>query len=284
VCLFTNPEDRRLICPPPSVAPGCAQGKYVVRDPVTAPPPDNLVSSVVSFCTQPLATTGNVRKGSVYAFIISPLAVYTKPDPVADDIVEDNIVPIILGIIFIILFLIFLVYLAVRLGRYRKKYHEERAEADRLKEEVENMTQFGGEAGTKDDQVAMTENPLAAQLKQLQQAVKDEDVKLQAAEQGLRSQEADVRKDHIDNMRSNRDKMLAELERLKAQLSEAQASTAAPSTIDEPAQPTQRYAQPTGEDTGGASAGAYGQGGDGAYRAGFDQYQAPRGGPKKKDL
>jgi len=227
------------------------------------------------------------RLGTVYAFITSPLATYVPPKKPSDDIVAQNIVAIILGIIFGLLFFIFLAYMAFRLFRYRKKYHDEKAEADRLKEEVENMQQFGGEAGTKDDQVAMTENPLAAQLKQLQQAVKAEDLKLQEAEQGLRTQEADIRKDHIDNMRSNRDKMMQELERLKQQLSEAQASSAAPTQFDDGDSGGQ-YAQPAyrgGADDASAQSGAYGQADDGAYRAGFDQMQAPaRGGPKKKDF
>jgi len=213
--------------------------------------------------------------------------VYIPPTPPSEDAVQKNIVPIVLGIIFAVLFFIFLMYMAVRLYRYRQKYHDERAEADRLKEEVQNMAQFGGDAGTKDDQVAMTENPLAAQLKHLQQAVKEEDVKLQQAEQSLRVQEAEVRKDHIDNMRSNRDKMMAELERLKVQLSEQAAASGGPSAMEDA--PTSQYAKPaySGGDAhaaAGADAGSYGQSDDGAYRAGFDQYQAPRGGPKKKDL
>jgi len=130
----------------------------------------------------------------------------------------------------------------------------------------------------------MTENPLAAQLKHLQQAVKEEDVKLQQAEQNLRVQEAEVRKDHIDNMRSNREKMVAELERLKAQLAEQQAHSGGASAMEDA--PSSAYAQPSGYNGGGASAqsGAYGQSDDGAYRAGFDQMQAPRAGQKKKDF
>jgi len=290
ICLFSNPVDRRLICKAASIEPGCAKGNFAVRDPSVAPPPANLVSSVFHRCTQEGAALTNARLGTVYAFITAPLATYKKPSKPSDDIVAQNIVAIILGIIFGLLFFLFLAYMAFRLFRYRKKYHDEKAEADRLKEEVENMQQFGGDAGRKDDQVAMTDNPLAAQLKHLQQAVKEEDVKLQEAEQGLRQQEADIRKDHIDNMRQNRDKMMNELERLKAQLAEAQASSAAPSQFDEPESGGQ-YAQPGYKGVAaidretGAGAGAYGQHDDGAYRAGFDQMQAPRGGgPKKKEF
>jgi len=285
LCVFNSQYDRRLqsLCPPASVAPGCTQGRFVVRDPATSPPPENLVSSVFGRCTQLGKGTSTERLGTVYAFITSPLTVYIPPTPPSEDIVQENIVPIVLGIIFAVLFFIFLMYMAVRLFRYRQKYHDERAEADRLKEEVQNMAQFGGDAGTKDDQVAMTENPLAAQLKHLQQAVKEEDIKLQQAEQGLRLQEAEIRKDHIDNMRSNRDKMMSELERLKAQLAEQQAAAGGPSAMEDA--PSSHYAQPAysgGAGDASADLGSYGQSDDGAYRAGFDQYQAP--GPKKKDF
>jgi len=268
-CLFTSQYDRRLICP--ESADDCKPGKYIVRNPATDAPPENQVKSVINLCTS-LNTAVGTRAGYVYAFITAPLATYVSPGVTSKDIVQANIVGVILGVIFGILFLLFLLYLAFRLFRYRKKYHEEKDEADRLKEEVENMQQFGGEAGNRDDQVNMTENPLAAQLAHLQQAVKEEDVKLQEAEQHLKVQEADIRKDHIENMRSNRDKMLAELERLKKQLSDQSASQNAPSQIDD------------NETTSGGWNQGGGGGDGGAYKAGFDQYQAPRGGPKKKEF
>jgi len=158
---------------------------------------------------------------------------------------------------------VFLIYLAFRLLRYRQKYHDEKAEADRLKEEVDNMSQFNTAGATVDPQVQMTDNPLAAKMKYLEQAVSQEDLKIQQAEVGLGQQEAEIRKDHLRNMQANRDKMAAELEKLKAELAASSASTAAPSTMDEPRAP---QAAP----------------GD-AYRTEFDQYQAPRGGPKRRD-
>jgi hypothetical protein len=268
VCQFSSQYDRRLECPPPSSAPGCLKGKYVVRDPLTAPPPDNLVSSVINRCTQAGGTSATTRRGTVYSFITAPLSVYFPPKRKGADVVESNIVPIVLGIIFIILFVVFLIYLAVRLLRYRQKYHDEKAEADRLKEEVDNMSQFNTAGATVDPQVQMTDNPLAAKMKYLEQAVSQEDMKIQQAEVGLGQQEAEIRKDHLRNMQANRDKMAAELEKLKAELAASSASTAAPSTMDEPRGPQATY-------EGGST-------GD-AYRTEFDQYQAPRGGPKRRD-
>jgi len=268
VCQFSSQYDRRLTCPPATVAPGCVKGKYVVRDPATAPPPENLVSSVINRCTQAGGTSSTVRQGTVYSFITAPLSVYFPPKRKAADIVESNIVPIVLGIIFIILFVLFLIYMAFRLLRYRQKYHDEKAEADRLKEEVDNMSQFNTAGATVDPQVQMTDNPLAAKMKYLEQAVSQEDLKIQQAEVGLGQQEAEIRKDHLRNMQANRDKMAAELEKLKSELAASAASTAAPSTMDEP--------RPQATYEGGGS-------GD-VYRNEFDQYQAPRGGgPKRRE-
>lgn len=283
LCQFTSQYERRLVCAQSQLQSGCTVGQWVVRKP-GAPPPSNQVSSVISRCTAN-NVLGGERRGTAYAFITAPVPTYVPLDVHQDDVLAKNVVAIIFGIIFGIVFLGILFYLAFRLSRYRKKYKDEKAEADRLKEEVQTMERFGAQAGQTDDQVAMTENPLAAKLAHLQQAVKEEDVKLQEAEQGLRIQEADIRREHIDNMRQNRDKMHAELEKLKRQVAEAQAASGAATHLeDEPAPAGAGAAWDSGDRPAAEHAGAYGQSDDGAYRAGFDQYQAPRAAPKRKDI
>jgi hypothetical protein len=114
-------------------------------------------------------------------------------------------------------------YFIFRLTRYRKKYKKERAEADRLHEEMDNMEQFGTEAaGLKSGDVIMSKNPLAQQISHLSAAVDESEMKLQKAEQQLKLDEAGVRQNHLDNMKSNRDKMLDDLNKLKAQLAAVQ--------------------------------------------------------------
>jgi fibro-slime domain-containing protein len=283
LCQFPSQYDRRLVCTSDQANSGCTIGQWVVRKP-TAPPPTNQVSSIIKRCTAN-NVFGGVRRGTAYAFITAPVPTYVPLAVKQDDVLAKNVVAIIFGIIFGIVFLGILFYLAFRLSRYRKKYKDEKAEADRLKEEVQTMERFGAQAGQTDDQVAMTENPLAAKLAHLQQAVKEEDIKLQEAEQGLRVQEADIRREHIDNMRQNRDKMFSELEKLKRQVAEAQATSGAATHLeDEPAQAGAGAAWDSGDRPAAEHAGAYGQSDDGAYRAGFDQYQAPRAAPKRKDL
>lgn len=197
--------------------------------------PALVVASVFNRCSPNTdLDTGSLSTASAtaYAFIWSPIPI-APTAPTGPDVIQKNIVWIILGVLLGLAGLILLTYCAFRLYRYRNKYKEQKEEADRLQEEVENMRQFGGEAGNKDDQVNMTANPLAVQLKDVQAKFNEEDQKLQAAEADLRKQEGEIRQEHIRNMRENRDQLASQLEKLKRQLAETQASNAPQATYEE---------------------------------------------------
>jgi len=220
-CLFPSPNDRNI------------GGPFFVQKGILLD--TTKVSSVFSFCTPPAtASTGqqSVYNGTAYAFIWQPLP-QNPSAPSGPDVIQRNIVWIILGVLLGIAGLVLLTYCAFRLYRYRNKYKEQKEEADRLQEEVENMRQFGGEAGNKDDQVNMTANPLAVQLKDIQAKFNEEDLKLQQAESDLRKQEGEIRQEHIRNMRDNRDQLASQLEKLKRQLAESQAANAPKATYEE---------------------------------------------------
>jgi hypothetical protein len=245
-CLFPSADDRASDGP-----------FYVLKDPILPP---GAVESVISFCTpQTDAETGvqSTASGTAYAFIWSPLPNKPQP-PQGRDVIQRNIVWIILGVLLGIAGLVLLTYCAFRLYRYRNKYKEQKEEADRLQEEVENMRQFGGEAGNKDDQVNMTANPLAVQLKDVQAKFNEEDVKLQQAEADLRKQEGDIRQEHIRNMRENRDQLATQLEKLKRQLAETQAAQAPKATYEEDNQGGASYTtdEPVREEFDGGSTGS----------------------------
>jgi len=220
--------------------------------------PTDQVASVFEECTpQSSVDTGvqSVSTATAYAFIWSPIPnkIERPPQP---DVIQQNIVWIILGVLLGIAGLVLLTYCAFRLYRYRNKDKEQKEEADRLQEEVENMRQFGGEAGNKDDQVNMTANPLAVQLKDVQAKFNEEDVKLQAAEADLRKQEGDIRQEHIKNMRDNRDQLAQQLEKLKRQLAETQASNQPKATYDEEGGASYETNEPVREEfDGGAQSG-----------------------------
>jgi hypothetical protein len=242
-CLFPSGSDRE-------------KGPFFVKyNPLL---PIDAVESVISFCTPPTSADTGISAtfdASAYAFIWAPLP--NKPtSPDGPDVIQRNIVWIILGVLLGIAGLVLLTYCAFRLYRYRNKYKEQKEEADRLQEEVENMRQFGGEAGNKDDQVNMTANPLAVQLKDVQAKFNEEDVKLQEAEQSLRKQEGDIRQEHIRNMRDNRDQLARQLEQLKRQLAETQAASAPKATYEDDNQGGASYAtdEPVREEFDGAGA------------------------------
>jgi len=220
-CLFPDPMDRN------------ENGTfYVKKDAALAPAQ---IESVISRCTPETSADTGVQSTAVataYAFIWSPIP-QTPVKPEGPDVIQKNIVWIILGVLLGIAGLVLLTYCAFRLYRYRNKYKEQKEEADRLQEEVENMRQFGGEAGNKDDQVNMTANPLAVQLKDVQAKYNEEDLKLQAAESDLRKQEGDIRQEHIRNMRDNRDQLAQQLEKLKRQLAETQAAQQPKATYED---------------------------------------------------
>jgi len=246
-CLFPSANDRDIGRP-----------FYVKKNPKL---PVDQVESVISFCTpQASADTGvqATAPATAYAFIWSPIPKRpTAPD--GPDVIQKNIVWIILGVLLGIAGLVLLTYCAFRLYRYRNKYKEQKEEADRLQEEVENMRQFGGEAGNKDDQVNMTANPLAVQLKDVQAKFNEEDLKLQEAESSLRKQEGEIRQEHIRNMRENRDQLASQLEKLKRQLAETQAASAPKATYEEDNHGGASYAtdEPVREEfDGGSTSGA----------------------------
>jgi flagellar basal body-associated protein FliL len=246
-CLFPSAEDRA----------GPDGPFYVLKNQQL---PVGAVESVISFCTPQTETDTGVQataNGTAYAFIWSPLPNKPQP-PEGRDVIQKNIVWIILGVLLGIAGLVLLTYCAFRLYRYRNKYKEQKEEADRLQEEVENMRQFGGEAGNKDDQVNMTANPLAVQLKDVQAKFNEEDLKLQEAEANLRKQEGEIRQEHIRNMRENRDQLASQLEKLKRQLAETQAAQAPKATYDEDNQGGASYTtdEPVREEFDGGSTGS----------------------------
>jgi len=229
-CMFPDPADRRLIC---QGQKGCKEGPFPVR-PSNSLPPDNQVRSVINRCTQNsyYTTLNNLRVGTVFAFITAPLATFTLPPKPTTDPIKENIKWIVLGTIGVGLLLGALFYCAFRMYRYRAKYHKQKKEADFLKQEVENMQNFGAEAGYTDKEVAMTVNPLAAKIENLDAAVKKEDIDLKKAEIELRDAEASVRTEALREMRERRAKMASELEIMKNQL-KAQTSASVATTHEE---------------------------------------------------
>mmetsp|Transcript_34324 Transcript_34324/g.67594 ORF Transcript_34324/g.67594 Transcript_34324/m.67594 type:complete len:3977 (-) Transcript_34324:239-12169(-) len=154
---------------------------------------------------------GEDGQGKIFAFIHSPVPRLQDPLVVEKSWVEKNILALLLILMLITAIIVGCFYTARRLHRYRQKYHMERKQVDKMQDEVDEMEQFGGQAGTKDDQVVMSANPLVMQVKDLEKKMNEHDEELERA----RQQEANERSEHIKKLATDRDEMAKELERLQ---------------------------------------------------------------------
>jgi len=96
--------------------------------------------------------------------------------------------------------------------------HEERAAVNDQLKEVGEMEQFGGQAGTKDDEVVMMRNPLVAQSKDMQARLDQTQLALREQEAQQKAEATVVRHEHINELQADRDALAAELERLKREV------------------------------------------------------------------
>jgi len=101
--------------------------------------------------------------GSIYGFVHQPARKVNLGGGYVDTFWADNIVWIVLGFCGFGAILAAVVYAAKRLHRYRGKYKQEAAAVGKMQEEVDNMEQFGGQAGTKDETLEMMQNPMVVQ-------------------------------------------------------------------------------------------------------------------------
>merc|ERR1712194_614201 len=102
-------------------------------------------------------------------------------------------------------------------------------------DEVEEMEEFGGGAGSKDDELEMKSNPLVVQMADMQRNLDENKKKLAAEQSAQLRQESQDRQDHISTLSLDRERLAAELDRLKAKLStQVQTTQPKPQIMDAP--------------------------------------------------
>jgi len=184
----------------------------------------NVVQGNFYYCN----TTGSsdlYGTGSIYGFVHAPARRTDLGGSDPDTFWRDNLIWIVLGICGFGAIAAGVAYCAKRLHRYREKYKAESEKVAKAQEEVDNMEQFGGQAGNKDEALEMISNPMVVQMQQMQARLDRKNAEVLAEEKDQREKESAARQDHIGNLQSDRDKLQAELEKLKAELA---LSTAAP--------------------------------------------------------
>lgn len=173
--------------------------------------PEGVVSGTVTTC--------NSTGGAIYAFIHAPLDLGTD-DSFFWTWLQDHASEVMLIIIGTLFFLFAIVYACFRLARYRKKYHKERAECEKLVERVDEMAQFGGKAGRKDLEVVLVANPMVLQMKEAED-ITQEELERRQKEIIAREKRSNEMQLKIELLQDKRNAYQRELDQLRTQLQQA---------------------------------------------------------------
>jgi len=115
-----------------------------------------------------------------------------------------------------ILFL--LAVLIARLIRYRKKYHEEKIEAEELREQAQELDENHGGLGVYDPEVEMIANPLVVQMQELQK-------QLDKTNASLKTQE-EMDETQMSALDKERQRILEEIKRVRDAIAQQKAAEA----------------------------------------------------------
>ncbi len=187
-----------------------------VRDDANAPLPKISLSGQVPVGTA-TATISNCKAGVFYGFVHNPRFNSLAIPPDTSSWIVGNVVYLILGLSAAVALLLLGAYFCVRLARYRKKYHGTRLAADIERENVQEKELYGGKAGRQDQEIMLTENPLVAQIEDLQANDPDALHKIER-ELAERQQDAKFRETAMKELSKDKDELAAQLAMLKAQL------------------------------------------------------------------
>ncbi len=200
----------------------------VKPDPTVRP---SLVSGTINTCVD----SDMAGQPAIYAFIHQPLPARQMYSRSSNTFWRDNVVYIMLGATGVLLVICALTYCCHRLTRYKGKEEEINKEVKELENIVADMEQFGGTAGARDEEIAVTSNPLAIQLADLRQHADPN--KQKRAEELRAQQEAQSaeRQTVINELAQAREREIQALEALRAQTLAGAAGGSAPNLSLAPA-------------------------------------------------
>eukprot|EP00463_Aulacantha_scolymantha_P002239 TRINITY_DN291_c0_g2_i2.p1 TRINITY_DN291_c0_g2~~TRINITY_DN291_c0_g2_i2.p1 ORF type:complete len:591 (-),score=89.16 TRINITY_DN291_c0_g2_i2:161-1933(-) len=211
-CVHGLPSNRRL---------------YPVSEEGSAAP--SKVSGVISDC-QPetrifqspgrrLLNFDNEVLGKIYAFIHSPIPKPKVKPSEPKNLLLANLLPIIAVFLAVLVLLLISIFCMTRLYRYRTKYHEEKEQHILTMEKQEDLKQ--GVCSDTDD-VELTNNPMALQVRDVQAELNQQNQKIKEEEEKQAQQNSDERVAHIQNLKEDRDQLNEKLKALQATLEEEQ--------------------------------------------------------------
>jgi len=194
---------------------------------IASPPNTNPAGVQLDHVQSLFSDCGSTNAGKIYGFIESPLAATdVNTEPAGPSWAQQNVLLVLMIFLLAAVAVILCVYCGCRLARYRKKWKNAAEAVDKIKEEVAEMEQFGGTAGTKDDEVEMIQNPMVVQLQSLRENTKTKDEQ-DAAIRTL-EEENKTRQENLAALRGSVEQLTAELERLRGELERQNAAPVRP--------------------------------------------------------
>jgi hypothetical protein len=200
---------------------------------------DTSVQGTMSECAE---------SGTVYAFVWSPTPVSARLRKTSSSWLKENLLLVILMGLGFLLIVALCAYAGKRLHGYRAKYKQKVEHVKQMEEEVTTMEQYGGRAGTKDEEMEMLSNPLVVQMKDMQELLESKDSEAKVLERQQREEESGVRKEHIANLAKDRDELRGKLKELQETLKRQEDRNRAPASTFE------NYSNAGGASGGGATA------------------------------
>jgi len=182
----------------------------------------------------PISDCGIWPEGKIYGFIESPLqATDVNVAQAAKTWAQQNVLLILMIFLLAAIALCLCVYCGVRLARYRNKFKKEAEAVDKMQDEVNEMEQYGGGAGTKDDEVEMVPNIMVVQLQQLQEQQNAKSKEEHEKELEALRLESEERRKHLATLRADRDNLATELAKLQTELAKTQNAPVARPVIED---------------------------------------------------
>jgi len=214
----------------------CVDGSDADR---VANPPASTDSSNPYMVTGKVPDCGQAGEGKIYGFIHSPITKFADTKSFELSWAQRNVLSVLLIFLSLGILGVLAFYWISRLFRYKKKFEKEKEAVAIKKDEVEEMQQFGGTAGAKDDEVEMTANPLVIQMKDMERRMNENQIKIQQEEAENQKLESEARQDHIQKLNDDRSKLATDLAALKAELAKQKsAPVSKPQIVDMEAPPT----------------------------------------------
>jgi len=167
-------------------------------------------------------------QSSIFAFVYIPTRAISPLGNNYYNFWAQNLIWIVLGVLGFVAIVFGVSYTLKRMHRYRGKYHDTQKKVQEMRQEVDEMEQFGGQAGTKDDALEMVQNPMVVQMKDLQAKLDKKNAEVVKEQAKQRQMESEARQEHITNLQGDRDQLAEELERLRSEFERQQATKQAP--------------------------------------------------------